>query len=53
MIIGYVQGMSDLCAPIYVVMEADEELTFGCFVEFMDRMVSNLLVLFFTVGGHT
>lgn len=31
--------MSDLCAPIYVVMEGDEELTFWCFVEVMDRMV--------------
>jgi hypothetical protein len=37
---GYVQGMSDLCAPIYVVMAADEELTFWCFVEVMNRMVS-------------
>lgn len=36
---GYVQGMSDLCAPVYVVMAADEELTFWCFVEFMNRMV--------------
>jgi hypothetical protein len=31
--------MSDMCAPIYVVMAADEELTFWCFVEFMNRMV--------------
>lgn len=31
--------MSDLCAPIYVVMEGDEELTFWCFVEVMNRMV--------------
>ena len=46
MIIGYVQGMSDLCAPLYVVLAADEELTFWCFVEFMDRMVSNLVFLF-------
>lgn len=36
---GYVQGMSDLCAPVYVVMEGDEELTFWCFVEIMNRMV--------------
>ena len=36
---GYVQGMSDLCAPIYVVMSADEEMTFWCFVEVMNRMV--------------
>jgi len=40
--------MSDLCAPIYVVMGADEELTFWCFAQFMDRMVSNLLLLYFT-----
>ena len=31
--------MSDLCAPLYVVMEADEEMTFWCFVGFMERMV--------------
>lgn len=36
---GYVQGMSDLCAPIYVVLGADEEMTFWCFVEVMNRMV--------------
>ncbi|KAL0579952.1 GTPase activating protein [Marasmius crinis-equi] len=41
--LGYVQGMSDLCAPIYVVMGADEELTFWCFVEFMHRMKQNFL----------
>lgn len=34
--------MSDLCAPIYVVMSADEEITFWCFVEVMNRMVSLL-----------
>lgn len=37
---GYVQGMSDLCAPIYVVMGGEPEMTFWCFVEVMDRMVS-------------
>ncbi|KAG6818165.1 hypothetical protein H0H87_000070 [Tephrocybe sp. NHM501043] len=37
--LGYVQGMSDLCAPIYVVMDANEEMTFWCFVEVMHRMV--------------
>ena len=31
--------MSDLCAPVYVVMGSDEELTFWCFVEVMNRMV--------------
>ncbi|KAF9457177.1 rab-GTPase-TBC domain-containing protein [Collybia nuda] len=41
--LGYVQGMSDLCAPVYVVMGADEELTFWCFAEFMNRMKKNFL----------
>ncbi|KAF9246277.1 GTPase-activating protein gyp7 [Melanogaster broomeanus] len=41
--LGYVQGMSDLCAPLYVVMEAEEELTFWCFVEVMNRMNQNFL----------
>jgi len=41
--LGYVQGMSDLCAPLYVVMEADEEMTFWCFVGFMERMKQNFL----------
>lgn len=34
--------MSDLCAPLYVVMDADEEMTFWCFVRFMECMVCNL-----------
>jgi hypothetical protein len=37
---GYVQGMSDLCAPLYIVMGSDEELTYWCFVEVMKRMAS-------------
>lgn len=37
--LGYVQGMSDLCAPVYVVMGGGEEMTFWCFVEIMNRMV--------------
>ncbi|KAJ8520411.1 hypothetical protein ONZ45_g2766 [Pleurotus djamor] len=44
--LGYVQGMSDLCAPIYVIMADDEEaeeLTFWCFVEVMNRMKENFL----------
>ncbi|KAF4608416.1 GTPase activating protein [Pleurotus pulmonarius] len=44
--LGYVQGMSDLCAPIYVIMASDdeaEELTFWCFVEVMNRMKQNFL----------
>jgi len=41
--LGYVQGMSDLCAPIYVVCGGDEALTFWCFVSLMDRMTKNFL----------
>ncbi|TBU65772.1 RabGAP/TBC [Dichomitus squalens] len=41
--LGYVQGMSDLCAPVYVVMGGDEEMTFWCFVQIMDRMKQNFL----------
>lgn len=33
--------MSDLCAPIYVVMDADEEMTFWCFMQFMEKMVGD------------
>jgi hypothetical protein len=36
--LGYVQGMSDLVAPIFVVM-GDEAMTFWAFTHFMDRMV--------------
>ncbi|CDO69529.1 hypothetical protein BN946_scf184785.g34 [Trametes cinnabarina] len=41
--LGYVQGMSDLCAPVYVVMGGDEEMTFWCFAKVMDRMKPNFL----------
>ncbi|CAE6491467.1 unnamed protein product [Rhizoctonia solani] len=41
--LGYVQGMSDLCAPIYVVSGADEVKTFWCFVEVMEHMKQNFL----------
>ncbi|KAF8654179.1 hypothetical protein AX16_003708 [Volvariella volvacea WC 439] len=41
--LGYVQGMSDLGAPIYVVMDGDEEMTFWCFVGLMERMKQNFL----------
>lgn len=37
--LGYVQGMSDLLAPIYAVMQ-DDAMAFWAFVGFMDRMVS-------------
>lgn len=47
--------MSDLCAPVYVVTDADEELTFWCFVSVMDRMVrdpSNPLPEFRNANGN-
>ena len=37
--LGYVQGMSDLLAPIYAV-EQDDAIAFWGFVGFMERMVS-------------
>lgn len=36
--LGYVQGMSDLLAPIYAVMQ-DDAIAFWAFVGFMERMV--------------
>ena len=46
--LGYVQGMSDLLAPIYAVMQ-DDAIAFWGFVGFMERMVvptsPNLLLL--------
>ncbi|MBE1615979.1 TBC domain-containing protein, partial [Flavobacterium sp. SaA2.13] len=39
--LGYVQGMSDLLAPIYAVMQ-DDAVAFWAFVGFMDRMVSSM-----------
>lgn len=41
--LGYVQGMSDLCAPVYIVTDADEEMSFWCFVAIMARMKQNFL----------
>ncbi|OZJ03136.1 hypothetical protein BZG36_04639, partial [Bifiguratus adelaidae] len=38
--LGYVQGMSDLLAPIYAVM-GDEAMAFWCFAGFMERVQSN------------
>lgn len=37
--LGYVQGMSDLLAPLYAAMQ-DDAVAFWAFVGFMDRMVS-------------
>jgi hypothetical protein len=39
--LGYVQGMSDLLAPIYAVMQ-DDAVAFWGFVNFMNRMVSSI-----------
>ncbi|KAG9038438.1 GTPase activating protein [Tulasnella sp. JGI-2019a] len=39
MALGYVQGMSDLLSPIYVVCGGDEVESFWCFVKTMERMV--------------
>lgn len=39
----YVQGMSDLLSPIYVVMEGEEVMTFYCFGTLMERMKGNFL----------
>ncbi|KAI7873051.1 rab-GTPase-TBC domain-containing protein [Spinellus fusiger] len=41
--LGYVQGMSDLLAPLLVAM-GDEAMAFWVFVKFMDRMKLNFLV---------
>ncbi|KAF2744501.1 putative GTPase activating protein [Sporormia fimetaria CBS 119925] len=40
--LGYVQGMSDLLAPIYAVMQ-DDAVAFWAFVNFMERMQRNFL----------
>jgi TBC1 domain family member 15 len=40
--LGYVQGMSDLLAPIYAVMQ-DDAIAFWGFQQFMDRMERNFL----------
>lgn len=46
--LGYVQGMSDLLAPIYAVMQ-DDAVAFWGFVGFMHRMVC-LSVLCYLFG---
>ncbi|KAI9934030.1 hypothetical protein ASPWEDRAFT_36016 [Aspergillus wentii DTO 134E9] len=40
--LGYVQGMSDLLAPLYAVMQ-DDAVAFWAFVGFMNRMEPNFL----------
>lgn len=40
--LGYVQGMTDLLSPLYLVLR-DETKTFWCFVNFMEKMERNFL----------
>lgn len=40
--LGYVQGMSDLLAPIYAIMQ-DDAIAFWAFKNFMERMERNFL----------
>lgn len=40
--LGYVQGMSDLLAPLYAVFQ-DDALAFWCFTHFMRRMSRNFV----------
>ncbi|CAN6671491.1 GTPase-activating protein Gyp7p [Trichomonascus vanleenenianus] len=40
--LGYVQGMSDLLSPLYVVFQ-DDAIAFWAFCHFMDRMERNFL----------
>lgn len=39
----YVQGMSDLLSPLYVVCEGDQVMTFWSFSCLMERMKRNFL----------
>jgi len=41
--LGYVQGMSDLLSPIYVVFQADEAASFWAFTGLMKMMENNFL----------
>lgn len=41
--LGYVQGMSDLLAPLFVAM-GDEAMAFWAFTAFMDRVQSNFFM---------
>ena len=42
--LGYVQGMSDVMAPIYAVLQ-DDAIAFWGFVRFMDRMVGYIHII--------
>jgi len=50
--LGYVQGMSDLLAPIYAVMQ-DDAVAFWGFVNFMNRMVSVFISFSWCITAHT
>ena len=39
----YVQGMSDLLSPLYVVADADNVFAFWCFGTVMERMQGNFM----------
>ncbi|KAK4047305.1 GTPase activating protein [Microbotryomycetes sp. JL201] len=39
----YVQGMSDLLSPVYVVCDGDQVRSFWCFTTLMERMKKNFL----------
>ncbi|KAM0790942.1 hypothetical protein ACM66B_004247 [Microbotryomycetes sp. NB124-2] len=39
----YVQGMSDLLSPVYVVCDGDQVTSFWCFTTLMERMKKNFL----------
>lgn len=43
-LIGYVQGMSDLLAPIMVIMENEVD-SFWCFSGYMDKIVPNYWII--------
>lgn len=49
---GYVQGMSDLCALVYIVCQGDEVATFWCFVHLMQRLAPNFFVDQFAITGQ-
>lgn len=38
---SYVQGMSDLLSPLYVISDADASMAYACFVTMMSRMRGN------------
>ncbi|ODQ64766.1 GTPase activating protein [Nadsonia fulvescens var. elongata DSM 6958] len=40
--LGYIQGMSDLLSPLYVVFQ-DDAVAFAAFCKFMDRMERNFI----------